>query len=851
MRAEESKATTENLLIGGELGALLQSHDWSQTSLGRVETWSEELKTAVQIVLTELERAKPTEKPLLDSALPQDESTLAVGVTHDTFRHLLENSPFGVYIVDADFRIALLSAGAQKAFENVRPLIGRDFAEVLRVLWSEPFANEAIAHFRHTLETGEPYHAPSTSERRRNVGEVEWYDWKIERITLADGRFGVVCHFYDLSECQRYEAALRAAEEISQRAARLEAFRVSLTDALRPLADPIEIQATASRVLGEAIDANRVAYFEVCGADYVVEQDYINGAEPITGRYLIDSFDPRQLAAFRQGRTASSSDVPADPNLSPEQRSAFAAIGIGAYIGIPLIKQGEFVAGLAVHTIEPRNWTLDEVALAEEVAEYTWAAVERARAEVALRQSEAQTRNILESIQEAFFALDENWQFTYLNPSAETLLDRTAGDLVGKNIWQEYPGLIGSEFERIYLDAMHNQVAGSLTQFYPDHDRWYDVRTYPAPTGIAVYFRNVTDQIQAEEALRQSEARFRRIFECNMVPIAVWTAIGKITQANDALLDMIGYTRSELEAGQINWQALTPPEYRSLDEIALNEIATKGVSAPYEKVYVCKDGRRIPILIGAASFLDDANSGIFFAIDLTDRKQAKAALQESEERYRTLFESIDQGFCLLEVLFDANDKAYDYRYLEINEAFEEQSGLTNAVGKTIRELVPNLEPQWGECYKQVVKLREAVRFEADVPSMNRVFDIYAVPSGAPGQNLVSVLFTDITQRKRREANLTFLAEIQDDCARLTTADAMMQTIGAKIGAYLNLSVCAFVDIDEAHDQAIVSYAWHRADVLNLVGTYRISEFVSEEFCIAARAGTVGCGRQQYQHRCPD
>lgn len=133
--------------------------------------------------------------------------------SHDTFRYLVETSPFGVYTVDADFRLAQVSAGAQKIFENVRPLIGHDFAEVLRVLWPEPFASEAIARFRHTLETGEPYHAPSTIERRHDIGEVESYDWKLERIALPDGRFGVVCHFYDLSERQRYEAALRDSEE--------------------------------------------------------------------------------------------------------------------------------------------------------------------------------------------------------------------------------------------------------------------------------------------------------------------------------------------------------------------------------------------------------------------------------------------------------------------------------------------------------------------------------------------------------------------------------------------------------------------------------------------------------------
>lgn len=131
---------------------------------------------------------------------------------HDTFRHLVEQSPFGVYVVNADFRLVQVSAGARKVFQNVRPLLGRDFADVLRHIWSEPFAGEAIGLFRHTLETGEPYHAPATVEQRRDSGEVESYDWKIERLMLPDGRWGVVCHFYDLSERQRYEEALKDSE---------------------------------------------------------------------------------------------------------------------------------------------------------------------------------------------------------------------------------------------------------------------------------------------------------------------------------------------------------------------------------------------------------------------------------------------------------------------------------------------------------------------------------------------------------------------------------------------------------------------------------------------------------------
>ncbi len=133
-----------------------------------------------------------------------------------TLRQLVETSPFGVYVVDADFRIVEVSAGAKKKFENVWPLIGRDLAEVLRCMWPDPFANDAISRFRYTLDTGELYHSRGSVERRRDIGAVEAYDWQIERLTLPDGGSGVVCRFYnlsdDLSEHQKYEAALRESE---------------------------------------------------------------------------------------------------------------------------------------------------------------------------------------------------------------------------------------------------------------------------------------------------------------------------------------------------------------------------------------------------------------------------------------------------------------------------------------------------------------------------------------------------------------------------------------------------------------------------------------------------------------
>jgi len=132
---------------------------------------------------------------------------------HDTFYNLIKNNPFGVYVVDADFRLAEISRGSQKVFANVKPLIGRNFAEVLRIVWAEPFATEAISRFRHTLTTGEPYSSMRTVEPRGDIDAIEAYDWRIERIELPDGRYGVVCYFYDLSERLEFEQRLQASEE--------------------------------------------------------------------------------------------------------------------------------------------------------------------------------------------------------------------------------------------------------------------------------------------------------------------------------------------------------------------------------------------------------------------------------------------------------------------------------------------------------------------------------------------------------------------------------------------------------------------------------------------------------------
>lgn len=134
-------------------------------------------------------------------------------VAGDTFRALVEHSPFGMYVIDDDFRVAIVNEGSQKgAFRNVSPLIGRDFDEVMRILWPSPLTDDIIAHFRHTLETGEPYYSKDFTSPRADVEAVESYEWELHRIILPSGRPGVVCYYFDSTRLRGAERAARESE---------------------------------------------------------------------------------------------------------------------------------------------------------------------------------------------------------------------------------------------------------------------------------------------------------------------------------------------------------------------------------------------------------------------------------------------------------------------------------------------------------------------------------------------------------------------------------------------------------------------------------------------------------------
>ena len=143
--------------------------------------------------------------------------------------------------------------------------------------------------------------------------------------------------------------------------------------------------------------------------------------------------------------------------------------------------------------------------------------------------------------------------------------------------------------------------------------------------------RRTREQREAQEALRASETRLRRVVESSMIGVFFWDVSGAVTEANDAFLEIIGYARSDLDAGRVDWSRLTPPQEAPADQDAIQQLLDTGRCQPYEKHYIRKDGSRVPVLIGGALLSDSKEEGVAFIVDLSERRQAEVDRQARRE----------------------------------------------------------------------------------------------------------------------------------------------------------------------------------------------------------------------------
>jgi PAS domain S-box-containing protein len=274
--------------------------------------------------------------------------------------------------------------------------------------------------------------------------------------------------------------------------------------------------------------------------------------------------------------------------------------------------------------------------------------------------------------------------------------------------------------------------------------------------------RAAADDTQAH---REAAVRFARLSESGIIGILVSDLSGHIIEANDTILGLVGYSRDEIMSGSVLWSMLTPPEWHTVDQLAIEQLTTSGIAGLREKEYIRKDGARIPVLIGSAMLDGEANQCISFVLDLTERKAAEAAMKQMREQ-RVVDVKAEQQRSRLAAIVDSSDDAIISKTLDgvitsWNQGAERMFGYTAAeiVGGSIALLMPP-----GHDDDELTIRAGVVRGEVNhVDRVQRrkdgtVVDVSATISplrDAAGQVVgTSTVARDITDRRRAEQALT-------------------------------------------------------------------------------------------------
>ena len=356
-------------------------------------------------------------------------------------------------------------------------------------------------------------------------------------------------------------------------------------------------------------------------------------------------------------------------------------------------------------------------------------------------------------------------------------------DLVGKGLFEAFPsnpqdkndtgeGNLRSSLAHV----IRHKESHQLPEFRYDVndgnglfiERYWKTENIPvfAPDGEVAYLihntEDITDQVKVEKKLASLKG-FEKAYDFFMsAPVIVGFIRGDdyvIELANEGLLEVWG--RGSEVIGQPLFEAipeLTQQGFKALlDHV---RITGESFSANEYPITLTRHGKEEVLyfdFIYKPFYADDketkASGIISVGHDVTMQVLAKRKIEESEAKYRNLFESMDQGFCVVEMIFDSSTQPVDYRFLETNPVFETQTGLKDAVGKTARELIPNLESHWLEVYGKVALTGQSTRFTEGSEALGRWFDVYAYKTGDVESHRVALLFTDISERRKADEAL--------------------------------------------------------------------------------------------------
>jgi len=709
-----------------------------------------------------------------------------------------------------------------------------------------------------------------------------YYDVNIVPLGEAgDPRVAVL--FKNISARRNTEMALRATEE-------RQAFLLKLSDVLRHLNGGGEAIRVACAMLGQALKASEALYIDLDTGEAggMAIHEWRDGSLPAReGKTRLEDFGAELLAELRAGKNVLIADATKDARMSSAPTpAAFPTRNLLAVLSVPLVRRGTLVAILSLHSTAPREWTTWEVALAEQAAERTSAAVERTRAEAALRRSQERFRALLTASSYGLFRMSADW----------SQMSRLDGHGVAAGVPEKSPSWLQTYVhpdDRLRVSAAIQQATTTKSPFEVEHRvqrsdgtvGWTLSRAVPLfdiAGNITEWFgtaSDVSDRKQGEQALRESEERQSFLLRLSDAlrpladPVEIQAVAARLVGVHlgvsramyaevESLPDSDYYvvqqdyhdSRSTSLFGRYranDFGAQLFAEMRAGRTLVVTDVAADTRITPAERrayaalaigsyvgIPLIKDDRHVALFCVLQNearawsgehclLLREVAERTWYAVE---RAKSVAAVRTSEAKYRSLFESIDEGFCVIEVLFGPQGQPTDYRFLEVNPAFERQTGLVDASGRTVRELSKTTEEHWFEIYGRVTLTGRPARFE--VPARHqgdRWYEVYAFPVGEPGQHRVAVLFNDISERHRADQALrdhakrqAFLLKLSDALRPLGEPEEIKIEACRVLGEHLRANRVFYAETD-AEGLAVLGSQYTR-DVPRLDGRLRLEDY---------------------------
>jgi PAS domain S-box-containing protein len=395
---------------------------------------------------------------------------------------------------------------------------------------------------------------------------------------------------------------------------------------------------------------------------------------------------------------------------------------------------------------------------------------ERKRAEAEVAESRRRLANIMNDTADGFYVMDTNWVITQMNDAAASYFHVKSREAVGRPLLEVFPTVRGSVFEKEFREAFGSGKSAHFEAPSVIFKRTVEMHAYPGAEGMTVLFRDVTELKRSQEELARATERMQKLLGANVIGITEFDAT-RIVSANKAFLDMTGYSERDVKRDRLDWRDITPPEYLERDNRAWREMIERGECLPYEKEYIRRDGKRLPILIAGVRLTEDPVTGVFLNLDITDWKLMENELIEATHFAEHLFDSNLIGLTQSDEhgLIDANDA-----FLEMvgHTRQELNGGLISIESMTPPEYRALDDMAWAEMLKNGETAPYEKEYIRKDGSRVPVLVGRKMIKQSPPEWIAFVL--DITERKRVEGDLErmrteFLGEVSHELKTPITA----------------------------------------------------------------------------------